>query len=101
MKVTIILIVIGAFGTITKGLLKGLELADEWRPSKPLHYCERPEYWEESWRLEETCCHSNSSERPSANTDEKNSEGVNNNNNNNSAKQLSHTEIMKTEKQNW
>ena len=25
MKVTIILIVIGAFGTITKGLLKGLE----------------------------------------------------------------------------
>ena len=35
MLVTIILIVIGAFGTVTKGLLKGLEdLADEWRPSK-------------------------------------------------------------------
>ena len=32
-------------------------------------------------RLEETCCHSNSSEKPSANTDVKNSKGVNNNNN--------------------
>ena len=53
MKVTIILIVIGAFGTVTKGLLKGLE--DEWRPSKLQHYWERSEYWEESWRLEETC----------------------------------------------
>ena len=28
MKVTIVPIVIGALGTITKGLLKGLELAD-------------------------------------------------------------------------
>ena len=32
------------------------------------------------WRLEKTCCHSNSSEKPSANTDVKNSRGVNNNN---------------------
>ena len=53
--VTIILIVIGAFGTITKGLLK-------------------------SWRLWETCSQSNSSERSSANTDVKLSQGVNNNN---------------------
>ena len=40
MQVTIISIVIGAFGTVTKGLLKGLkdlELADEWRPSKLLY----------------------------------------------------------------
>ena len=29
------------------------------------------------WRLEEPCCHSNSSEKPSANTDVKNSKGVN------------------------
>ena len=36
--------------------------------------------------LEETCCHSNSSEKPSANTDVKNSKGVNNNNNNNTQK---------------
>ena len=33
-------------------------------------------------RLKETCCHSNSSEKPSANTDVKNSKGVNNNNSN-------------------
>ena len=31
------------------------------------------ENWEESWRLEETCCHSISSEIPSAYADEKNS----------------------------
>ena len=30
-----------------------------------------PEYWEESWRLEETCCHLNSIERLSANVDVK------------------------------
>ena len=49
---------------------------EEWRPSKLLHCRERPEYWEESWRLEETCCHSNFRERPSANVDVKNSQGV-------------------------
>ena len=40
MKVTIIPMVIGAFGTVTKGLLKGLDwkLADEWRSSKLQHY---------------------------------------------------------------
>ena len=46
---------------------------DGWRPSKRQHYWERPEYWEESWRLEKTCCHSDSSEKPSANADVKNS----------------------------
>ena len=30
-------------------------------------------YWEESWKLQETCCHSDFSEEPSANTDVKNS----------------------------
>ena len=35
----------------------------------------------ESWRLEETCCHSNSSEKTSANTDVKNYKGINNDNN--------------------
>ena len=29
--------------------------------------------WDESWRLEETCCHSDSSEKPSKNADVKNS----------------------------
>ena len=64
---------IGAFGTITKGLLKGLE---------NLEVAERVETIQT--RLEETCCHSNSSEKPSANTDEKNHKGVNKNNNNQS-----------------
>ena len=76
MKVTIIPIVIGAFGTVTKGLLKGLEdwkLAAGWRPSKQQHYWKRPEYWEESWRLEETWCHSVSCERSSDVADVKNS----------------------------
>ena len=53
MHMTIIPIVIGAFGTVTKGLLKGVEDLDEWRPSKLQHYWERPEYCEESWRLDE------------------------------------------------
>ena len=73
MKVTIVPIVIGALGTITKGLLKGLEDLEVGGR------VERPESRDESWRLEETCCHSNSSEKPSANTDVKNSKGVNNN----------------------
>ena len=53
-------------------------------------YWKLPEYWEESWRLVETCCHSNSSERPSVLADGKNSQGVNNNNNN----ELKHYKMM-------
>ena len=77
MKVTIIPIVIVAFRTVTEGLLKGME----GRPSKLLHYWDRPGYREKSWRLEETWCHSNSSEWLSASTDEKYSPGENNNDN--------------------
>ena len=76
MQVTSIPIVISAYGTVTKGLLKGLEnleVGERVETIKLLYYWERPEYWEESWRLEETCYHSNSSERPSANADMKNS----------------------------
>ena len=74
MKVTFIPIVIGAFGTVTKGLLKGLEdleVGDRVETTKQQHYWKRPEYWEESWKLEETCCHSISSEIPSAYADVK------------------------------
>ena len=84
MKVKIAPIMIGAFGTVTKRLLKGLEdleVGGWWRLSKLQHYWEWPEYWEESWRLEENCCHSNPNEKPSAKTDMKNSQGVNNDNN--------------------
>ena len=77
--------VIGAFIAVTKGLLKGLkdlEVEGEWRPSKLQRYWERQVYSEESWRLEETCGHSNSSKWSSAKADVKNSQGVNNNRNN-------------------
>ena len=55
---------------------KTLKSENKWRPFKLQHYWERPEYWEKSRRLEETCCHSNSSERPSADAGVKNSQGV-------------------------
>ena len=96
MKVTIVPIVIGALATITKGLLKGLEdLEVGWRVEtiQSTACWERPESWEESWRLEETCCHSDSSEKPSANADVKNSKGVNNNNNNNNNGTLTYKRI--------
>ena len=85
MKVTIIRIVIGAFGTVIKGLLKGLEdleargrvetiqITALWRTASILG---------RSWRCEETCCHSNFSKRPSAKADVKNYHGVRINNNN-------------------
>ena len=41
MQVTITQILMGAFGTVTKGLLKEWrtgKLADEWRPFKLLNY---------------------------------------------------------------
>ena len=72
----IIPIIIGAFGTVTKGLLKGLEDLEVGRQMETLQtitLLRTTEYSEESWRLEETCCHSNASEIRSANADVKNS----------------------------
>ena len=69
MKVTIIPIVIGIIG----GRVETIQITALLRTARN---------WEDSWRLEETCCHSNSSERPSANADVKNSKGVNNDDNN-------------------
>ena len=60
----------------------GWKLAAEWRSYKLQHFWKRPEYWEESWWREETCCHSISSERPSAYADVKTLMSNNNNNNN-------------------
>ena len=37
------------------------------RLSKLQRYWDEPEYWEESWRLEETCCYSDSRKRSLAN----------------------------------
>ena len=44
--------------------------------SKLQHCWDRPEYWEEPWKLEETSFRSNSCGKPSTNTDVKMSEGV-------------------------
>ena len=71
MKVTVIPIIIGAFGTVTKGLLKGLEDLEvggrvETIKTTTLLRTSR------IMNIEETCCHSNSSEKPSANADLKN-----------------------------
>ena len=41
MKVTIIPIINGAIGAVTNGLIQGLEdleIRNEWRPSKLIHY---------------------------------------------------------------
>ena len=76
MKVTIIPIVIDAFGTVTKGLLKGLE---------DLEFGGWVETIQTIALLRTarilTCCHSNSSKKSSAKTDVKNSQGIKNNNN--------------------
>ena len=72
-------IIICSLATVIKGSIKGLEhlkKEDEWRSSKQLHYWDWPEYCEESWRLEETCCYSEFSERSSANADRKKSQGI-------------------------
>ena len=57
----------GALGTVNKGWKKGTgglgNKNNERRPSRQLHYWDWSEYWEESRRLEETCCHSKSSVR--------------------------------------
>ena len=79
MKVTIVSIVIGALGTITKGLLKGLEDFEVGRRVETIQTTALLRTarilrrvlgtWGDLW-------HSNSSERPSTDTDVKNSKGV-------------------------
>ena len=73
-KVTVILITIGALCTVIKGLVQGLDDLEirgqvETIQTTALLRSTR----EESRRLEETCCHSNCSEKPSANASVKNS----------------------------
>ena len=59
-----------------KGDRKIYKSEDESRPSKQQHCWDQLEHWEESWRPEKACCHSDSCERPSANPNVKNSQGV-------------------------
>ena len=79
MSVTVKPFVGDDLGTIPKGLEKKMEelkISGKLRPSRTLHYQDRREYREESWRPEETCCHLDSSERPPANAGVKNSQEV-------------------------
>ncbi len=76
MKVTIIPIVIGAFGTVTKGLLKGLEdleVGSRVETIQTTALLKKARILRESWRLQETCCHSIFSEKTSAYAEVKNS----------------------------
>ena len=88
MKVTIVPIVIGALGTITKGLLKGLGDLEVGGRVETIQTTALLRTARILRGVLETCHHSNSSEKPSANTDVKNSKGVNNNNNNNNNNRL-------------
>ena len=72
MQVTIILILIGAFGTVTKGLLKGLEDLEVGGRVKTIQTTELLRTARILRSVLETCCHSDSSEKPSANADVKN-----------------------------
>ena len=79
MIVTILSIVIGAFGTITKGLLKGLEdlrVGGRVETIQMTALLRTARILRRVLRLEETCRHSNTSEKPSTNTDVKNSKGI-------------------------
>ena len=76
-------IVIGTFGTVIKGLLKGLEDFEVGDRVETIQTTALLKTARILRRVLETCCHSNSSERPSAYADEKN---YNNNNNNNNKK---------------
>ena len=72
MQVTIIPIVSGAFGTVTKGLLKGLEDLEVGRQVETIQTT-LLRTARILRRVLETCGHSNSSEKPLANADVKNS----------------------------
>ena len=73
MQVTIIRIVIGAFGTVIKGLLKGLEDLEVGGRVETIQTATLLRTARILRRVLEAYCHSNSSERPSANADVKNS----------------------------
>ena len=75
-KVTIIPIMIGSFGTVTKGLLKGLEDLEVGGWVEIIQATALLRTARILRRVLETCCHSNSSEKSSAKTYVKNSQGV-------------------------
>ena len=74
MQVTIIPIVIGAFGTVTKGLSKGLEdleVGGRVETIQTTALLKTARILRRVLGLKETCCHSNSGGKPSALADVK------------------------------
>ena len=79
MKMTIVLIVIGAFCAATKGLLNGLEdleVREQLETIQTTALLKTTRILRRVLEIKETCCHSNSSERPSANANVKNSNEI-------------------------
>ena len=72
--VFVIPVVVGALGTVSKGLERGLEEQELVKESGLSR--ERSEYWEESWRSEEIGRHSESCKRPVPNVGVKYLQGV-------------------------
>ncbi len=72
MKVAIVPIVIGALGTITKGFLKGLADLEVGGRVETIETTALLRTARILRRVLETCCHSDSSEKPSANAEVKN-----------------------------
>ena len=71
MKVTIVPNVIGALGTITKGLLKGVEDLEIGGRVETIQTTALLRTARILSRVQETCCHSNSSLKPSVKADVK------------------------------
>ena len=66
MKVTVRQIVVGVLGMVSIILEKdwrNWKLEEESRLYRPQHCSNRFEYVKESWKAEQTCCHSESSKR--------------------------------------
>ena len=74
MNMMVIAIVIGALGTVTKGLVQGLEVLEIRGRVEALQTTALLRSARILRRVLETCCHSNSSEKPSANAGVKNSQ---------------------------
>ena len=77
MRVTIVPIVIGAFVTVTNGLLKGLEDLEVGGRMKIIQTTALLKTARIPRKVLVTCCHSNFREKPSDNADVKNFKGVN------------------------
>ena len=78
----VIPVVIGALGTVTKGLIKGLRGLGNKRMSGDHQNYGIVEIGQNMENLMLTCCQSDSSEKPSTDADVKTSQRSNNNNNN-------------------